>query len=311
MGLVVYEKGDWLNYPEPFVESKTKMQVIDRAIRVYPSGKWYIRYLYDGLLDILADEMHKNIEDHLDNVVCIYGSEGSGKSHLAYWLAKKYNPNFDMEKSYTYSFDDLLIKIHEFEDDKNAIFWLDEATNISNNRDWMRRDNKAFITMLEMFRSRGWTLILCIPDKDRLDVYLREQRVRYLLHADWLNWEEQPEIRRGYFGLFRVDTKTAGYRKEKFVGYGEFDVIPEDDEKIYNSIKQRTQDAKLNEMYEQKNQKSVREKASTAQRKMILHLSEERGMTLNEIAELTGLSYGTVANNLSKAKKERDNVENE
>lgn len=32
---------------------------------------------------------------------------------------------------------------------------MDEATDIASNRDWMKTDNKSFIQMLEMMRSRG------------------------------------------------------------------------------------------------------------------------------------------------------------
>ncbi len=306
MGMAIYEKGDFLNYPEPFVESKVKMEIIDRKVRIYPSGKYYIRYLYKDLLDKLIDEMHQNIKDDLDNVVCIWGPEGSAKSTLAYWLAKKYNPNFDMKKAYTYSFDDLLNKIHELDDDKNQIFWLDEATNISNNRDWMHKDNKAFITMLEMFRSRGWTLILCIPDYNRLDVYLREQRIRYALHTEWLDWEGAPVKNRGYFSLVRIDTRSKGFRQEQFVGYGKFEKIPDEDVDEYRAIKESTQDEKLNEMYEAKMSKTAKNKTAAANRKLILRLRENDGMSPEEIAEFTGLSVGTIYNTLTKAKKERD-----
>lgn len=305
MGLAIYDKGDYLNYPEPFVESRKKMMVIDRKVHFYPSGKWYIRYLYDGLLDLLVEEMHENIKDNLDNVVCIWGGEGSGKSNLAYWLAKKYNPDFDIRESYTYSFDELLTKVHESENDKRMVWWLDEATNVTNNRDWMRRDNKAFIQMLEMFRSRGWTLILCIPDRNRLDVYLREQRIRYILHAQWLDWERAPQTDRGYFELTRVINRN-GYRQEQVVGYGEYDRIPDEDGKIYDDIKNETQESKLNELYDSKRSKAERDKMGSVNRKLILRLKEVDGKSTAEIAEITGLSEQTIYNYCTKARKERD-----
>lgn len=305
MGIVIYDVGDHLYYPKPFVKSNKEMEIKDRKVHFYPSRKLYVRYLYYEILDYLVEEMHENIEKHLDNVVCIWGGEGSGKSNLAYWLAKKYNPDFDIRESYTYSFDELLTKVYESENDKNMIWWLDEATNVTNNRDWMRRDNKAFIQMLEMFRSRGWTLILCIPDKDRLDVYLREQRIRYILHAQWLDWEHSPETERGYFKLTRVLNQN-GYREDQVVGYGAFDLIPDEDAKIYDEIKNGTQDSKIQELYDSKKSKAERDKLGSVNRKLILRLKEVDGKSTAEIAEITGLSEQTIYNYCTKARKERD-----
>lgn len=308
MSIAFYEKGDVLNYPKWNVESKKKLTVQDRMIYIHDSGKIYTRYLFENLLDLLVEEMHENVENDLDNVVCIWGAEGSGKSNLAYWLAKKYDPNFDIERSYTYSFDDLLNRIHDCEDaDEGSVFWMDEATNISNNRDWMHTDNKQFITMLEMFRSRKWTLILCIPDFNRLDIYLREQRIRYSLHAEVIDWENNPEKKRGYFQLTRMDYRTAtGYRSENVVGYGKFDRIPEGESERYRKIKEETQNTKLNEIYDNKNKKTRMDQMSALNRKLILRLYEEDHLSAEEISEITGLTVGTVNVYMSKARKERD-----
>lgn len=307
MGMVIYEPGDVVYYPHPMRRQKTKktMTVIDSWGKYYPrTRKWYIRYLYDGLMDCLVQEMHENVENDLDNVVCIWGGEGSGKSVLAYWLAKAYDPDFDMEQGYVYSFDDLLAKVNESEGkDIGKVFWLDEATNISNNRDWMQQDNKAFITMLEMFRSRKWTLIMCIPSFYRLDVYLREHRIRYALHAQILKWDKTAVEQRGYYELTRISTNN-GYRTEEKVGYGHFPDIPEEDREEYARIKKGTQDDKLREMYEKKNRTSGSERQGRVIEDLVLE-KHERGESLEEIAVQIGLSYQTVANYCSKARKRR------
>lgn len=304
--MVIYEPGDVVYYPHPMRRQKTKktMKVIDTWSKYYPSsGKWYIRYLYDGLMDCLVQEMHENVEKDLDNVICIWGAEGSGKSVLAYWLAKTYDPGFDMEEGYVYSFDDLLARVNESNGaDTGRVFWLDEATNISNNRDWMRQDNKAFITMLEMFRSRKWTLIMCIPSFYRLDVYLRENRVRYALHAQILEWDSTKREQRGYFELTRISVNN-GYRSEDKVGYGFFPDIPDEDREAYAKIKKGTQDDKLREMYEKKNGEDRNRQGYVIQ-DLILE-KKERGETVAEIAAQTGYSEQTVMNLCTKARKRR------
>lgn len=309
MGLRVFEKGDVVYYPHPMmmVKNDKPMTVKDRYIRVYPSRKFYIRYLYDNLLERLAQEMHENIEGDFDNVVCIWGAEGSGKSVLAYWLAKTYDPDFDMAKSYVYSFDDLLNKIHDSDADEGSIFWLDEATNISNNRDWMIRDNKTFIKMLEMFRSRKWTLILCIPDFNRLDIYLREQRIRFSLHAEILSWEGAPEKSRGYFELRRMDVASSR-RREQVVGFGKFPDIPAEDRAAYAAIKKNTQDTMLQEMYDKKNGGGKDGKGGKALRMLILEM-RENGMSVADIAAKTDLAEQTVMNYCRLARRERGDAD--
>ena len=307
MGWMLYEPGDVVGYPNPTDPKGKTMIVKDRYVHQYRSRKKYVRYLYENLIDRLVEEMHENIEKDLDNVVAIWGGEGSGKSSLAYDVAKRFNPDFDIEESYVLSFEELLEKVNTMDHDEGAIFWLDEATNISNNRDWMRSDNKAFITMLEMFRSRHWTLLMCIPDYDRLDVYLREQRVRFSLHAQWLSWEFDREKKRGYFHMTRIDT-TTGYRVEDKVGYGCFNDISGEDRKIYAAVKDSTQSAKLREMYMKKVGRAENSKQGEALRALILE-KKESGCTVEEIAEQTGLAEQTVMNYCTKARKDRKKKE--
>ncbi len=308
MSMVFYTKGDEVYYPRWNIKSGKKLVVKDRKIYRYRSGKFYTRYLFENLLDTLVEEMHENVANDLDNVICIWGHEGTGKSNLAYWVAKKYDPNFDMKRSYTLSFRELLDKIHEYDNaDEGTVFWLDEATNISNNRDWMQSDNKAFVTMLEMFRSRKWCLILCIPDYHRLDVYLREQRIRYSLHAEVLEWETQTEKRRGYFELTRMDYRTSsGYRNNIVVGYGEFSRIPAEDAQKYLQIKEETQNSKLNELHDEQHKKTRISELGKMNRKLILRLYEEDHMSYDQIAEITGLNKKTLGAYLTQARKERD-----
>lgn len=307
MSMIIYDQGDKVYYPQWQKPSGKQITVQDRYLHVYPNGKHYFRYLFSDLLDVLVQEMHENVENDLDNVLCIWGHEGSGKSHLAYWIAKKYNPNFDIEKSYTLSFEDLLTKIHDYDDaDEGAIFWLDEGTNIANNRDFMQKDSRAFITMLEMFRSRKWCLLFCIPDYNRMDIYLREQRVRYALHAEETFWEHAPTRSRGYFQLTRMDNRSSGgYREKINVGYGIYPKIPDEDLQIYNRIKNETQNSKLNELYDNKNKKNRTEKLTLLNKKLILRLYENDQMSYEEISEYTGLSLATIRQYCSDARKER------
>lgn len=306
MGRIVLEKGDKVYYPHPLnlTPNDRPMTVADRMIHFYPSGKIYIRYLLDGLLDQLVREMHENVENDFDNVIGIWGREGTAKSTLGYWVLKKFCPDFDMEQCYVPSFEDLLKKIHDSNAREGAVFWLDEATNLASNRDWMNVDNKTFIKILEIFRSRKWTLILCIPDINRLDKYLREQRIRYTLHTEILDWESNPNKMRGYAELRRVDVQ-SNFRSEQVVGYLKFPDIPPEDKAKYLAIKKSTQEDIIEEMYEKKNRRSGRDSAGGKALRRLLLQRKEAGMSIAEIAAETGLAEQTVKQYCSMARRER------
>lgn len=309
MKLFLLEKGDRLTYPQMNLAHKSEgnIEVADRRVQLHKSGKFYISYLYDGLMDVLIKEMHQNIDDHLDNLIVIYGPEGIGKSHLGYQIAKGFNPDFDLKRNYIYEYDEFLKKITEdIDSPPGTVYWLDEASNIASNRDWMHTDNKEFIKVLEMFRSRGWTLILCIPKLDRLDLYIRETRARYILRAAIMNWEGCTNKKRGFAHLTRVDF-TNDFRSEKKIGYMKFDPIPEPDLSVYEDLKLQSQTKKIQELNDMKEAKQGGGKrladAGRKQRALMLKLSED-GYSNEAIAGIVDMTVDSVAVTLSKARKE-------
>lgn len=308
------EKGDILHYPDMKLSSDkddpNSLAVIDRKVTRYSSGKYYVSYLFDNVLDVLVSEMHDNIDNKLDNLIVIHGSEGVGKSHLAYSLAKRFNPDFNLRKNYIYQYDEFLTRITEdMSSPPGTVYWLDEASNIASNRDWMHTDNKEFIKILEMFRSRGWTLILCIPKLDRLDIYIRETRARYILEAAKMSWDissERQTVKRGYFKLTRVNFDN-NYRSEGNIGFGKFPPIEGPDLDVYEDLKQRSQMIKLTELNEAKEAaKSGGRKLQDLGKKnraLILEL-HNLGYSNDRIGEVVGQSGEVIAHYLVKARKE-------
>lgn len=218
-------------------------KIIDSHLVTHINGRVFVRYLYDDLIGELAKDMHENVKNHFDNVVVVEGAEGSGKSNLAYWIAKKYDPNFDISTGYVYDFDDLKEKLSQG-NDKYSIFWMDETSNMANNRDWQSNDNKNLVNLLEMMRSRGWTLIMCIPKKERLDCYIRENRIRYLVSCYPANFDRYGKKDRGYFELEKKNANGL----MKHAGYGSYEIIPEEDKKLYEKIKLQSQEKKIKEI---------------------------------------------------------------
>lgn len=317
MRMILYEPGDKFLYPRMQYVSKEEddhnLECIDRKLQIYRSGKYFISYLFGGLTEALVAEMKENVRNALDNLVVIWGSEGVGKSHLAHHIATQFNPSFDMKKNYIYKYEEFLKRITEdLDSPPGTVYWLDEASNIAGNRDWMHKDNKEFIKILEMFRSKGWTLIMCIPDIERLDVYIRETRVRYILKAAYMSWdfEKKPKAR-GYFSLTRVDF-TDDYISKKKIGYGKFPPMPEDVAAEYQRLKEQSQTTKileLNEIQEAKNNKGMTLKEVNRRNRALMLELNESGRSISEISEITGLEQQTVMNYLTKARKEREGNE--
>lgn len=291
----ILDKGDVVWYPNPNTPGVGKpLKVLDRQVIIRTGGaKSYVRYLYDGLLEAVAGTMRYNIQRDYDNLIVITGKEGSGKSNLAYSLCKAYDPRFSIEDGYVYEYDGFMRRLDEMVEggqDKGKVFWLDEATNIASNRDWMHSNNKQFIQLLEMMRSRGWTLILCIPSFERLDIYIREQRVRMVLTALQTSWDFDPETKRGYFEL---KTPITSYDKRYFktAGYGTFPPMDAEAKAKYEAIKFENQ-TELLRIATGKQVKVPTKNEYVASRRVedAVAFMRSKGMSHKEIAETLNMS---------------------
>ena len=303
MGIVVYDRGDVLHYPRPFEGVGKELIVYDRNIDYYKkTGKYFIRYLYENLLEVMAEDMHDNIADDMDNIIAVVGGEGVGKSTMIYNLLKVFKPDFKVEDVLVRNFSEFIKKAQDW-DANGGIYWFDEATEISNNRDWMRDNNKQFIKILEKCRSKNGTLILAIPSYDRLDIYLRECRVRYIVNVQKLAWERNHQISRGYFHLTKVEF-IGDYRNEIKVGYGKFKDIDGEDREHYRKTKAQFQDDDLADILDNIQSKNMKGKNGPALQRMIYTLRQE-GRSVGEIADITGLTNETVMVYASKEKRRR------
>lgn len=307
MSVNIFDVGDEVGYPYPTRPSERKMTVLDRNIIQYGSGKMFVQYLYDNLLEHMVEDMHTNVENEFDNLVVISGREGSGKSNLAYHICKLYQPDFSIEDGYIYEFESFIKKLSGKDRgaDKGRVFWMDEATNIASNRDWMKSDNKAFIQMLEMMRSRGWTLVMCIPSVMRLDVYIREYRLRYLLIAKEMGWENNTTRRRGF-----VEVKYPQLGGKWFtIGYAQFPKMDPDVKELYEEVKLNHQEERICDLKEQTEVKGRGWEAARKDKKRlraVMLALNEQGVAAKDIAVISGYSYSHVRDILIEARAERE-----
>ena len=282
-------------------------EIQDSTIVIHDSGKPFVRYLYSNMMDLLIADFKKNIAAHYDNIIVIEGGEGKGKSNLAWEICKRFDPDVVMADCYVYDFDDLKEKILSLKgEDIGKIFWLDETSNMANNRAWMTQDNQYLVQLLEMMRSRGWTLVMNIPSKDRLDLYIREYRYKYLLtcasgkfdHSEWKD--------RGYFEAHK---KIDGV--DKHIGYGEYPKMSDEDAKEYARIKDSSQIKKFDEIIQSDKKpgakyKAMYESECKKKREIMLRMSQS-GIDSKHIMDLFGYEDSQqYYNAISKAKKEAE-----
>lgn len=309
MAFKLYLPGEQRNYPPYVSNSDRKLTVIDNWLENFPkSGKFFTRYLYADLMDRLVEDCHSNVANEYDNVIVVQGREGTGKSSFAIRLAKALNPKFNMETDYIYSYEEMVEAVTEpGNGDIGRVFWLDETSSIMNNRDAMTNSSKNMVELLEMMRSRGWTLIMCIPSVERLDKYLRDYRIRYLITVEVLAWDNvYKEESRGNWSLaFKYGDS---YQTFKVIGYGRFDPMSEEEAAEYKEIKLRSQQTKLDEI-------SGKDKPSNkwdgAQKKLqdAFLVMYENGITQDDIAEKYGYTKDTVVSMISNARTRRQENE--
>jgi len=279
-------------------------EVIDAQLKMYKSGKFFVQYLYKDLLQKLADDMRKNVRSDYDSVVMIEGGEGSGKSSLAWNIINAYNPGFDIRQVYVYNMDGIRERFAA-EDYGGDTFWMDETSQIASNRNWQSDDNKDLVSILEVCRSKHFSLVGCIPSISRADIYLREYRMRYLLRCRPMKFESTGYKQRGIFELLKRNNESGTM---EHVGYGTFEPMPDDAKQIYEPIKAEFQERFRRKIAEGKEKGGkYKEKYQEVQNKntQIMAALHDRGVISDsELMDLFGYdNKKTFQNAISRAKQ--------
>lgn len=297
---MIFEPGDTIYYPKIYDPNGQPMEVKDYFIGQGQNGI-YVQYLSKDLMGCMINEMHTNVTNHYDNLCVVVGPEGVGKSSCAYNICKSFDPEFSIKDGYIYDIGPWLAKLDAGEV-KGKVFWFDEATNIASNRDWMKDMNKALIQLLEMLRSYNMTMVMCIPLLDRLDIYIRQTRMRYLVTCAERSWDIDTDKKRGYFELKR-------WPKFKTVCWGTFPPIPAEEDAVYSELKKKSQQEKTHEIHErflENNGATPKLKKATDNNKKLAWVLVRDGYSYQEIEEETGIPQGTLRRWMHEMKGEED-----
>lgn len=299
--MYAFEKGDRVQWPEtekPASDNQRSLTVKDRIVIRYPSGKYYIKYLFENLIDRMIEDMKTNVSENFDNILTIIGSEGSGKSNIAHYVAKRYDPDLDLSKSMINSWEQFLESITT---DPQRVYWFDEAILVAAGRDWMKEANKMLVSSLQTIRFMKLLIIFCIPAIDSIDVYIRTFRTRYILEAHVMCWPHDARAHRGYGELYVPkskeerkmlpnNAKAIDFFRSK--GFFEHPKMADD---TYDQMKKENSDENLIRMKEQltpAKSRYARDKKSLSS--LISYMVDVQGLSYKEIADIAGMPYNTV-----------------
>lgn len=202
--------------------------------------------IYSDAFDEFAKLLVRRIKRNQQNVIMVEGSTGAGKSTFAillcYELAKRLKVDFDLEKDYVYTMEDLLVKIQ----DPNAspINLIDEAVLVMNSKGSMTKQNRDMVDIFNTMRSLGWTTVLVAPSIFQIDKTMRLMHIDYKVHCS----SEDDSIIRGYGrGFFEISKpKRYEYSKDAEPYWvlqltGVFGKLPPRIDGLYQPIKLKAQ----------------------------------------------------------------------
>ena len=194
--------GNW----EGFCKKTTKNLYYRRYFKNKHEAKRFYKFMlsrnYLGDSRFLDDatwvkswDLVEEIRKKNDNLICVVGREGAGKSHFAKILASVLDPNFKTEKI-LYKPDNLPDLLENAK--KGDCLLFDEGAMFLHNADFQSKIAKQLTKLFTMMRITGMHIIICIPSFFILQKYVRQQRTKILFNV----------YERGKFRCYKRDAIT-------------------------------------------------------------------------------------------------------
>lgn len=139
--------------------------------------EYYISPPSDGELNKIRKAV---IDKDRDYVMVIDGEEGSGKSVLTQQIAKKLDPNFNID-NICFNADQFIARLKTAS--KYSCIVLDEAFSAANSRSALTEVNRSMIGVATEMRQRNLFVLIVIPSFFDLDKYFALWRCRALFHV--------------------------------------------------------------------------------------------------------------------------------
>jgi len=169
-------------------------------------------YYMDGYLKTNLDVACKVAKKDWDFVFVIDGTEGGGKSVLAFQCAKFLDSSFCIERI-VFNDEELVDAIIKAKPYQAIVF--DEAYTGLSSRAAMSMINRTLIQMFAEIRQKNLFIFVVMPTFFDLDKYIALWRSRALIHV-----YTGKQFERGYFCFYNVDLKKQLYvYGKKFYNY--------------------------------------------------------------------------------------------
>lgn len=164
-----------------------------------------INFYIDKRLSLGLDRVIKRVKNKDEDFFwAIDGEEGSGKSVLAFQLAKYVDPSFSVER--------IVFNSKEFQEavlkaDKGQAIVFDEAFRGLSSRGALTEVNKLLIALIMECRQKNLFVFVVMPSFFLLDKYVALHRAKGLFHV------YRKGEKRGYWVYFNKRKKTLLYLK--------------------------------------------------------------------------------------------------
>lgn len=211
-----------------------------------PQGKYPI---YSDLTEALAYTCKRRLARNYQNVLCVEGGTGSGKSTESIKFCKAMRRDWSLSENYIYSLSDLKTKLKKKETD--CIHLFDEGSVILNSFNSQRAEDKQISVLFDTMRSLRWTTVIAIPEFSSLNKRIRETHVDYRLMCP--PKAPLPGMdARGFFHAYKRSKAT--FSKQSYwmpIGTGIFSPLKPREEQEYQQIKRRAQDKLISKFVEE------------------------------------------------------------
>lgn len=153
------------------------------GLRDYTGDDGGVNALYSDLTEKFARYLRKRIKDKRQNIVVISGPTGSGKSTLGIRLIRLMNPDINLEECYIYGYTDFAKVLADGPQQGGRILLFDEGSVILNSLSGQSAEGNGIIVLLDILRSWGMTIIICLPKFTDLNARARAHLVDFRIEC--------------------------------------------------------------------------------------------------------------------------------
>lgn len=269
-------------------------------------------------IEELTTDINSTLETDQDFFCILDGGTGKGKSTLALKLAIRGCAWFDIKNDIIFSREELTEKIYSAR--RGSWLVVDEAINILFNRDFMNKQQKFLLRLLDMCRDRNLCLLMCVPNFWSMDKHILEGRVKVRIHVARTGlafvWKptgnpftpDKWNRRYNEKVCYNWDSYMNARKTKGFIGFIPFGDLAEKYKIPYQEIKKRKKE-EVRRAEEEKEQRANEESKKVAElsKLEILNWMETKGLLRKgwrtQFAEREGITGAGVNQKLKSFKR--------